>query len=56
MKSLDIWQAWYQQDVATSDVTGLFQRYTNPLTYLKMLSAIARGKLKRIFYKLRMDN
>ena len=51
-ETLEIWQAWYQKDVATSDVTGLFQRYTNPLTYLKMLSAIAKGKLRRIFYRL----
>ena len=48
--SLDIWQEWHQQNVSRSDVTGLFQRYTNPLTYLKMLSAIARGKLRRAFY------
>ena len=51
-RDLDIWQAWYQSNVAKSDVTGLFQRYTNPLTYLKMLSAIARGKLRRMFYLL----
>ena len=51
-RSLDIWQEWHQQDVSRSDVTGLFQRYTNPLTYLKMLSAIARGKLRRAFYLL----
>jgi hypothetical protein len=46
-RSLDIWQEWYHQDVATSDVTGLFQRYTNPLTYFKILSAIAQGKIRR---------
>lgn len=46
-RSLDIWQEWYHQDVATSDVTGLFQRYTNPLTYFKILSAIAKGKVRR---------
>jgi acyl-CoA synthetase (AMP-forming)/AMP-acid ligase II len=46
-ESLEIWQAWYHQDVASSDVTGLFQRYTNPVTYLKMLSAIAKGKIRR---------
>ena len=49
-ETLDIWQAWYHQDVARSDVTGLFQRYTNPLTYLKLFSAIARGKLRRWLY------
>ena len=55
-RSLNIWQEWHQQDVSRSDVTGLFQRYTNPLTYLKMLSAIARGKLRRAFYLLSARN
>jgi acyl-CoA synthetase (AMP-forming)/AMP-acid ligase II len=49
-QSLEVWQEWYHQDVASSDVTGLFQRYTNPLTYLKMLSAIAKGKIRRGLY------
>jgi acyl-CoA synthetase (AMP-forming)/AMP-acid ligase II len=48
--SLDIWQEWYHQDVASSDVTGLFQRYTNPLTYIKILGAIAKGKIRRGIY------
>ena len=51
-ETLEVWQAWYQSDVAKSDMTGLFQRYTNPLTYFKMLSAIARGKLRRTLYLL----
>ena len=51
-RSLDTWQEWYQPNVATSDITGLFQRYTNPLTYLKMLTAIARGKFRRGLYSL----
>ncbi|MEL6494522.1 MAG: fatty acyl-AMP ligase [Cyanobacteria bacterium J06623_7] len=51
-RSLDIWQAWHQPDVSHSDVTGLFQRYTNPLTYLKMFIAIARGKLRRAFSRV----
>ncbi|MEL6927987.1 MAG: AMP-binding protein, partial [Cyanobacteria bacterium J06600_6] len=55
-EELEVWQAWYQSDVASSDVTGLFKRYTNPLTYLKMLSAIARGKLRRTFYQWTMNN
>ena len=50
--SLEVWSQWYLDDVKSSDVTGLFQRYTNPLTYLKMLSAIARGKLRRWLYLL----
>jgi acyl-CoA synthetase (AMP-forming)/AMP-acid ligase II len=49
-QSLEVWQEWYHQDVTTSDVTGLFQRYTNPLTYFKILSAIAKGKIRRGFY------
>lgn len=49
-QSLDVWQEWYHQDVASSDVTGLFQRYTNPLTYIKILSAIAKGKIRRGLY------
>ena len=50
--SLEVWSQWYLDDVQASDVTGLFQRYTNPLTYLKMLSAIARGKVRRWLYLL----
>ncbi len=50
--SLDIWSQWYLNDVKSSDVTGLFQRYTNPITYLKMLSAIARGRIRRFWYLL----
>jgi len=50
--SLDIWSEWYLDDIGASDVTGLFNRYTNPLTYLKMLSSIARGKLRRFLYLL----
>ena len=46
--SLDVWQQWYLPNLSKSDITGLFERYTNPITYLKMLSAIARGKVRRI--------
>ena len=48
--SLDVWQQWCLSDLSKSDVTGLFERYTNPITYLKMLSAIARGKARRMLY------
>ena len=47
---LDVWQQWYLPDLSKSDVTGLFERYTNPVTYFKMLSAIARGKARRMLY------
>ena len=50
--SLEVWSQWYLSDIEKSDVTGLFQRYTNPLTYLKMLSAIARGRIRRFAYLL----
>ena len=48
-QSLAVYAQWYLENVNSSDVTGLFQRYTNPLTYLQMLSAIARGKLRRAY-------
>lgn len=54
-QSLEIYQQWYLEDLHSSDVTGLFQRYTNPLTYFKMLSAIAQGKMRRGLYWLK-DN
>ncbi len=50
--SLEVWSQWYLSDLKKSDVTGLFQRYTNPLTYLKILSAIARGRIRRFAYLL----
>jgi acyl-CoA synthetase (AMP-forming)/AMP-acid ligase II len=49
-QSLEIWQQWYLADVESSDVTSLIQRYTNPMTYLKMFSAIVRGKVRRFLY------
>ena len=49
-EKLEVWQQWYQPNVEHSDVTSLWERYTNPLTYFKMFSAIARGKVRRVFY------
>jgi acyl-CoA synthetase (AMP-forming)/AMP-acid ligase II len=49
-QSLEIWQQWYLADVESSDVTSLIQRYTNPMTYFKMFSAIVRGKVRRFLY------
>ncbi|MEL6787015.1 MAG: fatty acyl-AMP ligase [Cyanobacteria bacterium J06607_15] len=49
-EALEVWQQWHQKHGQPSDVTSLFQRYTNPLTYLKMLTAIARGRLRRLLY------
>lgn len=51
-ESLEVWQQWYLKDLQQSDVTGLWQRYTNPFTYLKMFSAIALRKLRRALYLL----
>lgn len=53
--SLAIHQQWYFPDTEISDVTALVQRYTNPITYLKLFVAIARGRLRRWLYLL-MDN
>lgn len=47
--SLAVWSQWHLRDIKSSDVTGLFQRYTNPFTYFKMLSAIARGRMRRFW-------
>ncbi|GAB4536101.1 MAG: fatty acyl-AMP ligase [Pleurocapsa sp.] len=50
--NLETMHQWYVPDVNSSDITGLFQRYTNPVTYLKIYAAIARGKLRRSLYSL----
>ncbi|MGD1920337.1 MAG: fatty acyl-AMP ligase [Pleurocapsa sp.] len=47
---LAVHQQWYLPDTEISDVTALVQRYTSPITYLKILLAIARGKLRRWLY------
>ena len=54
--TLDVWSQWYLEFNAKSDVTELFQRYTNPFTYFKMFSAIARGKMRRWIYLLSRSN
>ena len=41
---------WLLPENQKSDVTSLIERYTNPLTYLKMISAVTRGKLRRFFF------
>ncbi len=48
--SLDTLNKWYLPDVRSSNVTALWQRYTNPLTYLKMFAGIVRGRLRRFLY------
>ena len=54
--SLDVWEQWYLADVEKSDVTSLIERYTNPVTYLKMASAIARGRVRRVLSGLIVKN
>ena len=54
-KTLAVHQQWYLPDTEVSDVTALVRRYTNPITYLKIFMAIARGRLRRWLYLL-MDN
>jgi acyl-CoA synthetase (AMP-forming)/AMP-acid ligase II len=51
--NLETIHQWYVPDVNSSDITGLFQRYTNPITYFKIYVAIARGKLRRSLYRIR---
>jgi len=48
--SLDSINKWYLPDVRSSNVTALWQRYTNPFTYLKMFAGIVRGRLRRFLY------
>jgi acyl-CoA synthetase (AMP-forming)/AMP-acid ligase II len=48
--SLDSINKWYLPDVRSSNVSALWQRYTNPLTYLKMFAGIVRGRLRRFLY------
>lgn len=50
--NLAVWEQWYLSDVERSDVTALLQKYTNPVTYLKLIVAIARGKLRSWLYGL----
>ena len=49
---LSVMARWSLPDSQSSDMTSLMERYTNPVTYLKMMSAITRGKLRRFFYLL----
>ncbi len=48
--NLEVYQQWYMTDVQQSDVTALIQRYTNPITYFKIFTAIAKGRLRRWLY------
>jgi acyl-CoA synthetase (AMP-forming)/AMP-acid ligase II len=51
-QSLSVIAQWSLSDTQPSDVTSLMERYTNPVTYLKMILAVTRGKLKHFFYLL----
>ena len=49
---LSVMARWSLPDSQASDMTSLMERYTNPVTYLKMMSAVTKGKLRRFFYLL----
>jgi acyl-CoA synthetase (AMP-forming)/AMP-acid ligase II len=51
--SLETIDCWYLPNPESSNVTSLIQRYTNPLTYLKILSSIALGKIKSSLSRLK---
>jgi acyl-CoA synthetase (AMP-forming)/AMP-acid ligase II len=51
-QSLSVMAQWSLSNTQPSDVTSLMERYTNPFTYLKMILAVTRGKLKHFFYLL----
>ncbi len=51
-QNLAAMHTWYLPDVNSSNVTTLWERYTNPLTYIRMFAAIVRGRLRRWLYFL----
>ena len=51
-QNLSIMAQWTLPDEQKIDMTSLMERYTNPLTYLKIISVVARGKIRRFFYLL----
>ena len=51
-QSLSVMAQWTLPSQQKSDLTSLMERYTNPLTYLKIISVVARGKIRRFFYLL----
>ncbi|WP_036481680.1 fatty acyl-AMP ligase [Myxosarcina sp. GI1] len=50
--SLEVMAQWHLPETEASDITSLMQKYTNPMTYVKMLATNARGRLRRYFYLL----
>lgn len=50
--SLDAVAQWYLPKAESSDITSLMQKYTNPMTYVKMFATNARGRLRRYLYLL----
>ncbi|NJP22446.1 MAG: fatty acyl-AMP ligase, partial [Hydrococcus sp. CRU_1_1] len=53
--SLETIDCWYLPHPESSNVTSLIQRYTNPLTYMKILSSIALGKIKSSLSRLKLN-
>jgi acyl-CoA synthetase (AMP-forming)/AMP-acid ligase II len=52
-QSLSVMAQWSLADAQPSDVTSLMERYTNPFTYLKIILAVIKGKLKHFFYLIK---
>ena len=55
-QSLSVMAQWTLPNEQKSDLTSLMARYTNPFTYLKIMSVIARGKIRRFFYLIANNN
>lgn len=51
-QSLSTIAQWSLPDTQRSDITSLMERYTNPLTYLNMVVAMSKGKLKHLLSHL----
>lgn len=51
-QSLSTIAQWSLPDSQRSDITSLMERYTNPLTYLNMVVAMSKGKLKHLLSHL----
>jgi acyl-CoA synthetase (AMP-forming)/AMP-acid ligase II len=49
--SLEITDRWYLPNPESSNVTSLMQRYTNPLTYIKLFGSVIVGKCRRFFVR-----
>jgi acyl-CoA synthetase (AMP-forming)/AMP-acid ligase II len=53
--SLEIIDRWYLPNPESSNVTSLMQRYTNPLTHIKLFGSAIVGKCRRFFVRDEVD-